>query len=289
MWAPLAYTRPESQKTDLTSLFSTDQGQNPLNDYQYQVNIRELEDYYNKTILKEDNIQETSSEISSAVSFSPSKQKNAIQPELLYNPQLINPFLPSASLDSSTPTVLKKKLEVQINPDYVPKSSQLPLTLQNLQQLSQQKLKSVAPSSPQKESPTQPKVKGQLQETPKQLYKTELCESFTLKGTCPYGTKCQFAHGLNELKVKKSCKNFRTKPCLNWEKLGYCPYGRRCCFKHGDDNDIAVYVKAGTYSNATSNHKQADQKRSNGRGNDRSCTKKKNLNVKVKALQRMTW
>lgn len=73
MWAQLSYTRPESQKTDLTSLFSTDQEQNPLNDYQYQINIRELEEYYNKTILNEDNIQETSSEISSAVSFSPPK------------------------------------------------------------------------------------------------------------------------------------------------------------------------------------------------------------------------
>ncbi|CAI4047540.1 hypothetical protein SUVZ_12G1860 [Saccharomyces uvarum] len=289
MWAPLAHTRPESQKTDLTSLFSTDREQNPLNDYQYQINIRELEDYYNKTILNEDNIQETSSEISSAVSFSPSKQKNAIQPGLLYDPQLINPFLPSAGLDTSALATFKRKMEVQINPDYVPKSSQLPLTLQNLQQLSQQKLERDVPSSPQKESSSQPKVKCQPQETPKQLYKTELCESFTLKGTCPYGNKCQFAHGLNELKVKKSCKNFRTKPCMNWEKLGYCPYGRRCCFKHGDDNDIAVYVKAGTYSNRSANNKQSDQKRSTGRGDDRSYAKKKNLNVKVKALQRMTW
>ncbi|CAI4035064.1 hypothetical protein SMKI_12G2020 [Saccharomyces mikatae IFO 1815] len=289
MWAPLSYTRPESQKTDLTSLFSTDQEQNPLNDYQYQINIRELEDYYNKTILNEDHIEETSSEISSAVSLSPQKQKNAIQPGLLYDPQLINPFLPSVNVNGSTSTTaFKKKLEVQINPDYVPKSSQLPLTSQNLQQLSQQKLKNEAPSFPQKESSGHSKVKSQPQETPKQLYKTELCESFTLKGSCPYGSKCQFAHGLGELKVKKSCKNFRTKPCVNWEKLGYCPYGRRCCFKHGDDNDIAVYVKAGTYCNIPSTGK-LDEKRGSGRSNDRSSTKNKNLNVKVKALQRMTW
>lgn len=285
MWAQLSYTRPESQKTDLTSLFSTDQEQNPLNDYQYQINIRELEEYYNKTILNEDNIQETSSEISSAVSFSPPKNTNAIQPGLLYDPQLMNPFLPSAHLNSTALTTFKKKLEVQINPDYVPKSSQLPLTSQNLQQLSQQKPKNDASFSSEKESSAQPKVKSQVQETPKQLYKTELCESFTLKGSCPYGSKCQFAHGLGELKVKKSCKNFRTKPCVNWEKLGYCPYGRRCCFKHGDDNDIAVYVKAGTYCNVSSTSKQSDEKRSNGRGS----AKKKNLNVKVKALQRMTW
>lgn len=108
MWAQLSYTRPESQKTDLTSLFSTDQEQNPLNDYQYQINIRELEEYYNKTILNEDNIQETSSEISSAVSFSPPKNTNAIQPGLLYDPQLMNPFLPSAHLNSTAPTTFKR-------------------------------------------------------------------------------------------------------------------------------------------------------------------------------------
>jgi Zinc finger C-x8-C-x5-C-x3-H type (and similar) len=33
------------------------------------------------------------------------------------------------------------------------------------------------------------------------LYKTELCRSWEEKGTCRYGTKCQFAHGEDELRI----------------------------------------------------------------------------------------
>lgn len=33
------------------------------------------------------------------------------------------------------------------------------------------------------------------------LYKTELCRSWEEKGTCRYGTKCQFAHGEEELRL----------------------------------------------------------------------------------------
>lgn len=32
------------------------------------------------------------------------------------------------------------------------------------------------------------------------LYKTELCRSWEEKGTCRYGSKCQFAHGQDELR-----------------------------------------------------------------------------------------
>ncbi|KAI0461290.1 hypothetical protein LJB42_000956 [Komagataella kurtzmanii] len=67
------------------------------------------------------------------------------------------------------------------------------------------------------------------------LYKTELCDQFNQKGHCPYGTKCQFAHGTHELKSVKRPSNWKTKPCANWTKFGKCRYGKRCCFKHGDD------------------------------------------------------
>ncbi|KAF8898413.1 hypothetical protein BD779DRAFT_1607228 [Infundibulicybe gibba] len=57
------------------------------------------------------------------------------------------------------------------------------------------------------------------------LYKTELCRSWEEKGTCRYGTKCQFAHGEEELrKVARHPKTF-------WVS-GSCPYGKRCCFIH---------------------------------------------------------
>lgn len=65
-----------------------------------------------------------------------------------------------------------------------------------------------------------------------QLYKTELCASFMKMGVCPYGNKCQFAHGENELKKVERPPKWRSKPCANWSKYGSCRYGNRCCFKH---------------------------------------------------------
>lgn len=66
------------------------------------------------------------------------------------------------------------------------------------------------------------------------LYKTELCVSHMKIGTCPYGSKCQFAHGENELKQVERPANWRSKPCVNWAKYGSCRYGKRCCFIHGN-------------------------------------------------------
>lgn len=65
-----------------------------------------------------------------------------------------------------------------------------------------------------------------------ELYKTELCTTFLKSGSCPYGNKCQFAHGENELKVVERGSKWRSKPCANWTKTGSCRYGNRCCFKH---------------------------------------------------------
>ncbi|KAL6449844.1 TIS11 mRNA decay factor CTH2 [Candida maltosa Xu316] len=67
-----------------------------------------------------------------------------------------------------------------------------------------------------------------------QLYKTELCASFMKTGVCPYGNKCQFAHGDHELKHVERPPKWRSKACANWSKYGSCRYGNRCCFKHGD-------------------------------------------------------
>lgn len=67
-----------------------------------------------------------------------------------------------------------------------------------------------------------------------ELYKTELCSTFTKTGSCPYGNKCQFAHGENELKLVNRGSKYRSKPCANWSKTGACRYGNRCCFRHGN-------------------------------------------------------
>lgn len=64
------------------------------------------------------------------------------------------------------------------------------------------------------------------------LYKTELCASFLKNGECPYDSKCQFAHGIEELRGVKRLPKYRSKPCSNWLRSGTCRYGQRCCFKH---------------------------------------------------------
>lgn len=96
-------------------------------------------------------------------------------------------------------------------------------------------------------------------------YKTVLCKHFSQTGTCSYGEKCQFAHGLHEIKnsnhtggsqgglnhgmnthimggyvPEKVTKqppnpsNFKIIKCKNWEANGTCKYGSVCTFAHGD-------------------------------------------------------
>ncbi|RDB28599.1 hypothetical protein Hypma_015219 [Hypsizygus marmoreus] len=64
------------------------------------------------------------------------------------------------------------------------------------------------------------------------LYKTELCRSWEEKGTCRYGTKCQFAHGEEELRKVARHPKYKTEICRTFWVSGTCPYGKRCCFIH---------------------------------------------------------
>lgn len=64
------------------------------------------------------------------------------------------------------------------------------------------------------------------------LYKTELCRSWEEKGTCRYGTKCQFAHGEDELRNVPRHPKYKTEICRTFWVSGACPYGKRCCFIH---------------------------------------------------------
>ncbi|KAF5356020.1 hypothetical protein D9756_004204 [Leucocoprinus leucothites] len=64
------------------------------------------------------------------------------------------------------------------------------------------------------------------------LYKTELCRSWEEKGTCRYGTKCQFAHGEDELRKVSRHPKYKTEICRTFWVSGSCPYGKRCCFIH---------------------------------------------------------
>ncbi|KAI8975977.1 hypothetical protein BDB01DRAFT_853480 [Pilobolus umbonatus] len=57
------------------------------------------------------------------------------------------------------------------------------------------------PKSDEKRYTPQPKV-PHVMDNP--LYKTRLCERFEVEGSCPYGLKCNFAHGVNELRGKST-------------------------------------------------------------------------------------
>lgn len=87
------------------------------------------------------------------------------------------------------------------------------------------------PTTPSRDT-SPPQSKSKTVNT--QLYKTELCGPFMKTGSCPYGLKCQFAHGEAELKHIERPPKWRSKPCANWSKYGSCRYGNRCCFKHVD-------------------------------------------------------
>ena len=63
-------------------------------------------------------------------------------------------------------------------------------------------------------------------------YKTELCQKFQNTGKCPYGYKCRFAHGKEELVSKHPKVNYKKNECKTFHRIGYCPYGSRCNFKH---------------------------------------------------------
>lgn len=66
------------------------------------------------------------------------------------------------------------------------------------------------------------------------LYKTELCKHFCETGSCRYNTKCQFAHGEEELRGVLRHPKYKTTRCKAFVSTGKCVYGSRCRFIHSD-------------------------------------------------------
>ncbi|GFO16869.1 mRNA decay activator protein zfp36 [Plakobranchus ocellatus] len=66
-------------------------------------------------------------------------------------------------------------------------------------------------------------------------YKTELCRPFEESGSCKYGDKCQFAHGMHELRNLSRHPKYKTELCRTFHTIGYCPYGPRCHFIHEEE------------------------------------------------------
>lgn len=70
-------------------------------------------------------------------------------------------------------------------------------------------------------------------------YKTELCRTFEESGICKYGAKCQFAHGLDEMRGLSRHPKYKTEPCRTFHTIGFCPYGARCHFIHNADEVLS--------------------------------------------------
>ena len=54
-------------------------------------------------------------------------------------------------------------------------------------------------------------------------------------GVCKYGEKCQFAHGIAELRTVNRHPKYKTDMCRTYHSVGFCPYGPRCHFIHSLD------------------------------------------------------
>jgi len=74
-------------------------------------------------------------------------------------------------------------------------------------------------------------------------YKTELCKNWIERGTCPYGSKCQFAHGPSEMRAREHKQTYKTRPCQAFAETGSCTYGPRCKYRHGDDDEQRLLLQ----------------------------------------------
>jgi butyrate response factor 1 len=98
------------------------------------------------------------------------------------------------------------------------------------------------------------------------LYKTELCRSFQDTGICRYGHKCQFAHGVHEIRPVMRHPKYKTEVCKKFASTGQCPYGVRCRFIHPLANAPIAPVMASppsvVWSNSWATPQAAEEKKS---------------------------
>ncbi|KAK4470755.1 hypothetical protein MN116_006279 [Schistosoma mekongi] len=76
-------------------------------------------------------------------------------------------------------------------------------------------------------------------------YKTELCKRYlsSPSGDCSYGNKCQFAHGINELRFAPRHPRYKTEICYSFHIFGTCNYGRRCDFIHDEPLEKLILMR----------------------------------------------
>lgn len=79
-------------------------------------------------------------------------------------------------------------------------------------------------------------------------YKTELCRTYEDFGKCKYRNKCQFAHGMDELRSPIRHPKYKTEPCRKFHLTGFCNYGPRCNFMHNEYNEQSTASGSGDSS-----------------------------------------
>ncbi|KAF4323752.1 hypothetical protein BBO99_00000874 [Phytophthora kernoviae] len=91
---------------------------------------------------------------------------------------------------------------------------------------------------------------GRLPQTARNnLYKTELCKHFTENGSCRYGSKCQFAHGEEELRGVLRHPKYKTTRCKAFMSTGKCISDLSSTASESDDQESTKDLLVNPYGN----------------------------------------
>ena len=109
---------------------------------------------------------------------------------------------------------------------------------------------------------TRPKSESEKEKVWKQKperYKTELCRAYEDHNWCKYGSRCQFAHGLPELRQVEKHPKYKTQLCNAYHSTGYCKYGSRCHFVHNVEESRVSNPQIASPNSGMSRQNSEDQ------------------------------
>ncbi|CAL4186821.1 unnamed protein product, partial [Meganyctiphanes norvegica] len=72
--------------------------------------------------------------------------------------------------------------------------------------------------------------------------KTQPCHTFQshghLKGRSEFLVRCNYAHGLGQLRAPSRHGKYKTRNCQSYHRTGFCRYGARCSFIHDPEEGV---------------------------------------------------